>query len=57
MEQVAQCLRQVPDEQVKALREQVARVADHARDRKWGKMTVAYFAEFLENVGIGEDEA
>jgi hypothetical protein len=52
MEQVAQSLRQLPAERVRALREQVGRVADHARSRAWGKMAVTYFAEFLENLGV-----
>jgi hypothetical protein len=41
---------------VTELREQVDRVADHARKENWGAEAVEFFAEFLENLGVGEEE-
>lgn len=56
MEHVAHYFEQLPAERVAALREQVGRVAVHARKKKWGAEAVEFFAEFLENLGVGEEE-
>jgi hypothetical protein len=56
MEHVAHYLRQLSAERVEALREQVERVADHARKEKWGTDAVEFFVKFLENFGIVEEQ-
>jgi hypothetical protein len=57
MEHVGHYLGQLPPERVEAVREQVGRVAKHARKEKWGGAAVEFFAEFPDNFGVGGDEA
>jgi hypothetical protein len=56
MEHVAYYLQRLPPERVEAVREQIARVAEHARKKRWGAEAVEFFAEFLENFGVGTEE-
>jgi hypothetical protein len=56
MEHVGYYLQQLPADQIAPLREQVNRVAEYARKKKWGKDAVKFFSEFLENFGIGVDD-
>ena len=56
MEHVGHYLQQLPPDQVEAVREQVRRVAEHARKKKWGAEAVEFFTEFLENFGLGGDD-
>jgi hypothetical protein len=56
MEHVAHYLQQLPADRVEALRDQVGRVAAYARQENWGPEAVEFFAEYLENFGIGDDE-
>lgn len=48
--------KQLPPDRIEAVREQLGRVRKFARKNKWGKDTVEFFAEYLENVGLGVDE-
>jgi hypothetical protein len=57
MEHVSHYLKQLPAERVESLRRQLARVAAHARKEKWGEQAIEYFAEFLENSGVGDADA
>jgi hypothetical protein len=56
MESVGYYLRQLPTERVEAIREQVGRVAEHARKKKWGAEAVEFFTDYLDNVGVGDVE-
>lgn len=51
MEHVGHYLAQLTDAQVAAIQEQVGRVVEHARKKKWGRKVVQFLNEFLENVG------
>jgi hypothetical protein len=56
MEHVAHYLQQLPARQTEAVREQVGRVAEYARKKRWGAEAVEFFTEFLDIFGVGEDE-
>jgi hypothetical protein len=56
MEHVGHYLQQLPTDRVGPLRQQIDRVAEYGRKKKWSQETVNYFDEFLENFGIGEEE-
>lgn len=56
MEHVAHYLQQLPPKQIEKLQEQIERVAEHAREKKWGAEAEEFFAEFLDNFGVGADE-
>jgi hypothetical protein len=53
MEHVGYYLEQLPAGQVEAVRAQVCRVAAYARKQKWGDEAVEFFAEYLDNFGVG----
>lgn len=56
MEHVGYYLHQLPGNQIDAIREQVRRVAEYARKQKGDTEVVDFFAEFLENFVVGEDD-
>jgi len=56
MEHVAHYLQQLRPEQVETVRQQVARVTEHARQNNWGDEAVEFFDKFLENFGVDEGE-
>jgi|RhiMetdeSRZDD1v2_1073273.scaffolds.fasta_scaffold362276_2 hypothetical protein len=56
LEHVGHYLEQLPPDRIEAVREQLGRVRKFARKNKWGKDAVEFFAEYLENVGLGVDE-
>ncbi len=56
LEHVGLYFQSLPAAQLQSLQEQVQRVAEHARKKKWGEPAVEFFAEFFENFGIGGEE-
>jgi hypothetical protein len=56
LEYVGHYLQQLPAHQVKTVREQVGRVAVHARKKKWGAEAVKFFTQFQENFVIDKDD-
>jgi hypothetical protein len=56
MEHVVHYLHRLPAGQVETLREQIGQVAEHARKEKWDQAVAEFFAQFLENFVIGEDD-
>ena len=56
MEQVGHYLTQLSPSEVKAVREQISRVAKHARKSKWGEEAIEFFADYLDNFGVGDED-
>ncbi len=56
MEHVGFYLQQLPAQQVQVVREQIKRVAAHAKKKKWGARAIKFFSQFLENFGIVADD-
>lgn len=55
IEHVAFYFNQLTPQAKASLGEQVARIAAHAKKKKWGKATVEFFSEFIDNFGTDEE--
>lgn len=56
MEHVGHYLQQLAPDQVEKLRAQITQVAEHASNQYWGAAATEFFAEYLDNFGVGGDD-
>ena len=56
LEHVMHYLQQLDSERIEELREQVARIAKHARKKKWGKQPVEFLTMFVEQFGVATED-
>jgi hypothetical protein len=56
MEHVGRYLQQLPAGQVESLRDQLDRVGRYARKKKWKEEATEFVGEFLDNLGLGEQD-
>jgi hypothetical protein len=56
MECVAHYLQGIPADRVDGIRKQIDRVTDRAHRNDWGPEAIDFFANFLENAGVGMEE-
>lgn len=56
MEYVGHYFDQLTPEAKKSFGEQGARVAAHARKKKWGKEAVEFFSRFMEDFGLVRED-
>jgi hypothetical protein len=56
MEHIGVYLGRLPARRMAAIREQLARVAAHAKAQRWGTEPVEFFTEFVEHFGLSDED-